>query len=27
MRTALQPYLGDKPLRSRQLFTQFKDKS
>lgn len=27
MRSALQPYLGDKPLRSRQLFTQFKDKS
>ncbi|WP_339879191.1 DNA repair protein RecO [Pseudidiomarina gelatinasegens] len=25
MRAALQPYLGDKPLRSRQLFVQFKE--
>jgi DNA repair protein RecO (recombination protein O) len=25
MRRALQPYLGEQPLRSRQLFTQFKE--
>lgn len=27
MRVALQPYIGEQPLRSRQLFVQFKDKS
>lgn len=27
MRVALQPYLGNQPLRSRQLFVQFKDMS
>lgn len=27
MRAALHPYLGEQPLRSRQLFTQFKDNS
>lgn len=27
MRVALQPYLGSQPLRSRQLFVQFKDMS